>query len=103
MSSNYWIDEDGVERKHANQYNTQFDAPKGVLRQKVNNVGRKIPMEINCFKAELAGINEVHQYDVSFVPMVNLRKVTEKLWNSKAVQNKLGGKPWIYDNNKLAW
>ena|ERR1700712_5439587 len=101
-----WFDEHGVERKlipGTNVFDPKFDAPKGVLRQKVNSVGRKIPIEINCFKAEISDIDEIYQYDVSFTPPVNLRKVTEKLWNSKAVQDALRRKTWIYDNNKLAW
>lgn len=83
----------------------KFDVPKGVSRKKVNSVGRKIPVDLNCFKATVKNIDDkqVFQYDVSFTPLVNLRKVTEKLWNSNAVQKVLKQQKWVYDGNKLAW
>lgn len=105
-----YVDEFGVTRTLTMPANIvtvdqKFDVPKGVPRKKVNSLGRKIPVELNCFKATIKDIEQklVYQYDVSFTPPVNLRKVTEKLWNSKAVQKILKRQMWVYDGNKLAW
>jgi N-terminal domain of argonaute len=105
-----YVDEFGVPRPLTMPANIvtadqKFDVPKGVSRKKINGVGRKIPVDLNCFKATVKDIDEkqVFQYDVSFTPLVNLRKVTEKLWNSNAVQKVLKQQKWVYDGNKLAW
>jgi len=105
-----YVDESGVTRTLTMPANIvtadqKFDVPKGVSRKKINSVGRKIPVDLNCFKATVKDIElkQVYQYDVSFTPLVNLRKVTEKLWNSNAVQKVLKQQKWVYDGNKLAW
>lgn len=74
---------------------------------KPNSQGRETIVQLNTFNVLSYPTKKVYQYDVTIFQAgkpVDEKKRTfiKKIWQSKAVQSKIG-KGWLYDGNKLAW
>ncbi|KAI9877191.1 MAG: hypothetical protein M1830_004561 [Pleopsidium flavum] len=97
-----------MEIQNFRHYNRDTNAVKYVLptelmkRPGYNTSGKKILTSINSFPILKYPTVKVYQYDVLIGKGAEKRGLIKAVWESKAVQSKLGG-GWIFDGNKLAW
>ncbi|KAL2135155.1 hypothetical protein VTI74DRAFT_9586 [Chaetomium olivicolor] len=85
---------------HADRVNHPFARRAGY-----NTTAEPIRVQANQFRIESVGSVDVNQCDIAIFPEPKGAVVYQKVWKSKAVQNKLKSfkAPWLYDNRKLAW
>ncbi|EAA29350.1 Piwi-domain-containing protein [Neurospora crassa] len=75
-------------------------------RSGFNTEGTPTRLSVNQYPVTRIANMDVFQYDVALSPEPTGGVVYDKVWKSKAVQQKLASvtkKPWIYDGRKLAW
>ena len=71
------------------------------------SLGKEVTVKLNTWHIEKFPEKKVYQFDVSIMfktpgPAPPKRGAMMKVWNSKTLQDRIGG-GWLWDGNKAAW
>ncbi|KAG8529183.1 uncharacterized protein KY384_005818 [Bacidia gigantensis] len=96
---------EGDEPRAASYASNMFrmEMPKVLMKRPgFGTLGRAYKVTLNSHTVNAWPKMDVYQYDVVIGSGKEKRKLIQLLWESKAVQDKIG-QFWLFDGNKLAW